>query len=575
MFEPNPFFLREARQHARRPLPLQLGLLALTGAFAFVLLLTLHLWNRLGRGPDPPDPLVGFLVFPHVCASLAAGIYGTDRIFGEEHRRSTLEALFLLPLTHGRWLAQRLLWPCYLVLVTWIAGFPVYVVASLVRIGTPTFNFQLSLIPLAAGVAAILLTLLLPPDYRERMRAARTATGTRQRTVDVDLTLTWLIFAGLGLLFQGALVSRLWLSGGIVSFYNGRLQIGLVLIVVAVAVFAAAMTVAMATVSREDRWVRVSQQARIVAAGTLYYAVTGLLLGTVGWSRLSIWVQWGAPLLFPLGMWLLLRSQSRPKEDRLAVGEVEWAEHRWANPVLTRDLRSFTRFSSIRRWIANEFLVLVGIYGLMLYLFVWKGTESVGSVTRVTLALAAIFGTLIVIGDVSARPFAMWTKERTTGALTMLFLLPRSSGELLRARLFSGLIYSLLTHLPLLLLAIVGIFWHVGSAPAVVGAILLTFSPIAGLFFVVLGCTVQPQTAPPWQWHRDDWWEAALAILQIGLLVVDVIVMATSVTNPFLPAWPLAALFFLLNTAVVYGCYRVRVRQFEALRIGERALSER
>jgi hypothetical protein len=330
----------------------------------------------------------------------------------------------------------------------------------------------------------------------------------------------------------------------------------------------------MATVSREDRWVRWSQRVRIGAVGVLYYGVSGLILGAL-WYRISFWVQWGVPILFPLAVWLLLRNQSRPKEDRLSVNEVLWAEQRWADPMVTRDLRSFTRFSSIRKWIGTEFLSLVGIYAVLVYLFVWKGGESLGSVTQGALGFGAIFGSMILIAEISARPFAMWTKERTSSTLTLLFLVPRPSGELLRGRLVSALFYCLSAHLPLVLLCVAGLAWHIQNAQWAIAAALLIFSPIAGLFFVVLGCTVQPQTAPPWQWYREDWLEAGLAVLQIILLVIDVVAIAQAVSHPSVMAWPMAAFLFLLNAWIVYGCYRIRVRQFEALRTGDRILNER
>ncbi|MCC2672828.1 MAG: hypothetical protein K0Q72_5300, partial [Armatimonadetes bacterium] len=320
MFLDNPFFLRETRQHARRPLPLQLGLLGLTGAFAFVLFMEQYLWNRFGRGNDPPDALIGFMVFPHFLVCAAAGAYGADRIFGEEHRRSTLEALFLIPISHGKWLAQRLAWPLYLVVTAWLTGVPAYLLAALLRIGSPDFNLQLSLIALSGGLVAMTLAMLLPPDYRERMRAARMAAGGRKRKVDVDLAFTWGIFSGLGILFQFSMISQIWRLRGPVSFYGTRLEIAPLLGAIALAVVGAAVAVSMATVSREDRWVRWSQRVRIGAVGVLYYGVSGLILGAL-WYRISFWVQWGVPILFPLAVWLLLRNQSRPKEDRLSVNE--------------------------------------------------------------------------------------------------------------------------------------------------------------------------------------------------------------------------------------------------------------
>ena len=570
----NPFFVREIRQHVRRPLPIQLGLLVTAGSMALVLLLLLYVWRRYGHRPDPPDELLYVVLFPHFLACIFAGVYGTDRVFGDEHRRSTLEALYLLPTAHSRWLLQRLAWPLYLLGLAWAVGAPTYLAAALVKIGEPAVNFRLSVIPLAAGLIAIALVLILPPDYRERMRAARMAASNRQRKVDADLLLCWAIVGGVVFLGQISLIMTVARRFGRAAFYFTQLPLPWLWIAVLIPVFFAAAVVAMATISREELWTRRALRARLAAVTVLYYALLGLVLGP-SWNALAWWVQWGPVVLYPLVVWLVLRSQARPKEDALAAPEVAWAEERWANPVITRDLRSFTRFSSIRRWILGEALVLLGIYLVMVYLFVWKNSVDLGTVTIAALSFGAFFGGVTVVADASARPFGMWTKERTAGTLTLLFMVPRSSREILRSRLITGLLYSVMAHIPLLLVTIAGVLWHISTAPPILAPILLVFSPIAGLFIVVLGCTVQPQTAPPWQWRREDWQEAGLAVLQIALLVIDVVVIAQWYRLATAEVWLPAIGLFLLNTAIVYGCYQIRLRQFEALRYGEREVTER
>ena len=574
----NPFFVREIRQHVRRPLPIQLGLLATAGSMAVVLLLLLYVWRRFGDRPDPPDELLYLVVFPHLLACIFAGVYGTDRIFADEHRRSTLEALYLLPMAHGRWLLQRLAWPLYLLLLVWAVGLPVYFSAALVKIGEPIYNLRFSLFPLVAGLIAVPLVLILPPDYRERMRAARMAAGDRQRKVDADLLLCWSIVGGVVFLGQISLIMTVARRFGQTAFYFTQTSIPPLWIAALLPMFIAAGVVAMATLAREEVWVRRALRARLAAVTALYYVLLGLVLGP-SWKALAWWVQWGPVVLYPLVVWLVLRSQARPKEDKLAGPEVAWAERRWANPVITRDLRSFTRFSSIRRWIAGEALVVLGIYLAMVYLFVVKNSVGLRTVTITALSFGAFFGAVLLVADASARPFGMWTKERTAGTLPLLFMVPRSSREILRSRLATGLLYSVTAHIPLLLVTLAGLIWHLATAPPflapILGPVLLVFSPIAGLFVVVLGCTVQPQTAPPWQWRREDWWEAALAVLQIALLVVDVVVIAQWPRLSTVEIWLPAAGLFLLNVGIVYGCYQVRLRQFEALRYGEREVSER
>jgi hypothetical protein len=570
----NPFFVREIRQHVRRPLPVQLGLLLTAGSTVLVLLLTLHMWRRFGDRPDPPDELLYLVLFPHLLACIAAGVYGTDRVFGDEHRRSTLEALYLLPTDHVRWLCQRLAWPLYLLGLAWSVGIPTYLVAALMRIGAPAANLWLSLIPLGAGLIAVPLVLSLPPDYRERMRAARMAAGNRARKLDADLGLCWAMTGGVVFLAQISLILAASRRFGRVAFYFMQISLPPLWAVALVPVFIAAGVVAMATLSRDELWTRRALRARLLAVTVLYYSLLGLVLGP-SWKALAWWVQWGPPLLYPLVIWLVLRSQARPKEDALAAPEVDWAERRWANPFITRDLRSFTRFSSIRRWAICEALVLLGIYLVLVYLFVVKNSLDLGSVTIAALSFGAFFGSVLLVADASARPFGMWTKERTAGTLTLLFMIPSSSREILRSRLLTGLLYSVSAHTPLLLVTLAGLIWHFATAPPQFGPILLIFSPVAGLFFVVLGCTVQPQTAPPWQWHRDDWIEAAFALTQVGLFVLDLMAIAQWYFRPIGEMWVVASGLCLLNAVIVYACYWVRLRQFDALRYGEREVQER
>jgi hypothetical protein len=570
----NPFFVREIRQHVRRPLPVQLGLLATAGSTALVLLVTLYVWRRYGDRPDPPDELLYLVIFPHFLACIFAAIYGTDRIFGDEHRRSTLEALYLLPTAHGRWLLQRLVWPLYLLLLAWSVGVPAYLIAALLKIGQPPDNFRLSLIPLVMGLITVALVLILPPDYRERMRAAQLAAGSQRRKVDVDLLLCWAVVGGTVFLGQVSLIMTVAHRFTRTAFYFTQLPLPWLWIAVLLPMLAAAGVVAMATISREELWARRALRARLAAVTVLYYVLAGLVLG-LSWTALAWWVRWGPVIVYPLVMWLVLRSQARPREDALAEPEVAWAERRWANPVITRDLRSFTRFSSIRRWIVGEALVLLGIYLAVVYLFVWKNSIDLGTVTTAALSFGAFFGAVMVVADASTRPFGMWTKERTSGTLALLFMVPRSSREILKSRLITGLFYSVAAHLPLLLVTLAGLIWQVNAGPPILAPVFLVFSPVAGLFVVVLGCTVQPQTAPPWQWRREDWLEAVLAVFQIALLVVDVVVIAQWPRRPGAGIWVPAAGMFLLNAGIVYGCYQVRLRQFEALRFGEREVQER
>jgi hypothetical protein len=67
----------------------------------------------------------------------------------------------------------------------------------------------------------------------------------------------------------------------------------------------------------------------------------------------------------------------------------------------------------------------------------------------------------------------------------------------------------------------------------------------------------------------------ALSLLQVAIMVADVFVLIEGVKGNVTLAWGGVIGLFLINSLLVYGCYVIRIRQFEALRQGERALTER
>src|SRR5687767_9084891 len=95
----NPFFIRETRQLARRLLLVQLLLMAVPCLLGAVLLFAIH----LARGRVTPESAVALAVF-HSLFCAVAGVIASDRIFGDEHRRGTLQGVLLLPLSPARWL---------------------------------------------------------------------------------------------------------------------------------------------------------------------------------------------------------------------------------------------------------------------------------------------------------------------------------------------------------------------------------------------------------------------------------------------------------------------------------------
>lgn len=205
-----------------------------------------------------------------------------------------------------------------------------------------------------------------------------------------------------------------------------------------------------------------------------------------------------------------------------------------------------------------------------IYLFVVRLGASLSSTLLALCLLAAALSVMVLLIEMAARPYGTWTRERTANTLILLFLTPLSSREILRGRLVGGLLYALNVHMPLLLAGTCGIIWITLRGAWMVLPFLLALSPLAALFAVVLASTIRPQVGAPWTWRLDEWLEVVLSIGQVVILFVAIVVLANLAGTNQALTWLSALGFFAVNTAIVWACYLIRVRQFETLRCGER-----
>lgn len=565
----NPFFRREARQLARRPGALLIGMLSVSVTLGFALLLCLA-WSA--KSHRSTSAATGWLLLvPHTALCMVAGVYGTDRIFADEHRRGTLEGLLFLPISPFRWVAMRLAAPLYGVLLAWIAGLPIYLTGIWAGLVTYRFVEEHAWVPPVAGLSVIPVLLLFPPDYRERLRRARL--GGAGRRADVEVFFGSAIVAGLGT-YVMLLLAKVGtvLSGGTVSWFAISLPGWLPTLVVSLLLVAAAAAGARSILTGEVG-PQSSRSLRVALLTAVYYADAGIILGSA-WSYSAFWLRWGPVGIYPLVMFWMLRGHTRPKEDPLSASEVDYAARLSGNSLLVRDFRVYTRFTSVRKAIVREVGILALAEAVLYYLIVWRGRGGLTELLVISSICATLVGIMVVVGEMSLRPFSNWNKERTGASLPLLFLIPQPSRSILHGRLVGAMIYALAVHLPLIVVSAAAIAWAIGRE-WMIGAYLLAFSPILLLFVIVLGCTVQPLNAPPWQWNHDDWCEVGLSILQIVLLFGELYFSASWREGGPAIAWAMAALTCLTNASIVAACYFLRARQFEALRSGSRELRER
>jgi hypothetical protein len=565
----NPFWTREVRQHAHRPLPVQVSLLANVAALSFFFLGGLLLRaSSSALLPFSASDLVNWLLFCHTLCCLTAGAYAADRVFGEEQRRATLEGTLLLPYPPWQWLFLKLAHPSYLVLLAWAVALPVYLMMAVARLAPFPTLLSLSRIPLLAGFLVVAVVLLLPPDYLRQLRAIR-MTGARAAGGDPDAAMRGLLLAALLIAVQYGLITGAFthlLRGQ--AFYSIRVPGWLVWGLMGGAFLAASLSTAMAVVLGDERSARRAFRLRGVALALLYYGTAGLLLGP-GWRMLPEWVAPVALVLLPAAVVGAHFLPKRRREDRRAEVEVGWMAGRWDSPVLLKDLRVYTRFRSLQRSLLAEMAVLAVLVGLLAYLMIWLGGNPPSRLVDAVTRMAGVFAPFILTAEWSIRPFFLWTKERTGNTLALLFLTPLRSEEILRSRLFGGLLYSCAAHAPLLVLAIAALVLAVVRGAWIGVLALLAGSPVLFLFAVGFGCTVRPQSGPLWKWTIEDWLEVPLAILQLPALFGCVALGALGRRLPFGLALSLALFLFAVNAAITWACYHLRVRQFDALRRGD------
>lgn len=544
----------------------QLLLMAVPCLLGAILLLTIH----LSRGRVTPQSAIALTVF-HSLFCAIAGVFACDRIFGDEHRRGTLQGVLLLPLSPVRWLVLRLAFPLFTVGLAWAAAIPVYVLVPALSSASHDATLRLTLIPLCLGLAALPVVLLLPPDFVERMRRARSGGGRNPRQ-DADLVVRMLLLYSLVLSAQTLLWTQMVARfGAPQSVFGLRVPGWLPVTLIAAAILLASVSTALATISTLEARERWAARVRLAALTAIYYTNIGLFLGR--FPQLPAWLRWTLLLIFPVVCLLNQWRAGGRREDRLAQEECAWVAARWDDPVLVKDFRVYTRFLSVRRTAIWECLGLAAILSGLAYLIVGVvGLSWLDYADRVA-PWFLFFTPVILLGEICSRPFAAWNRERSAKTLPLLFLTALSSRQILWGRLKGAVLYAVLGHLPILVITLPASAWILGRNTAEVMPWVTAFSPVAALFAVAFACAVRSQSTPIWEWLKEDYLELVLGLVQVALLI-GTAVAAIEVSRSVVSAWMLAVPVFTANAWLAWACYRLRARQLEALRCGDAPLRE-
>ena len=558
----NPFVLRELRQLARRPRPLRIwGVGAVLATLLYVLLL-------LRIGPPPYQPgywipeLLLALVPWHAVMCLQAGLYGSNRVFADEHRRATLEGLFLLPASPARWLAAKLLFPLLLVLLAWAAGMPFYVFPAALGMAPATAVHQAAMPALFAGLGVLPVLLLLPPDYRERLQRLEVHTGGPAPRLDGDLQSRLLLLA-LGVVTFTWLAIRPIFGGPgrstTLPFYSTWAPQWAIWLAAVVPFAVAAGLTALATASRQER----HERAALWARGSVTVCLHFLFLAGL-WKLLPHWVQ-AVLLVLPLVVLLPLLRKPRPKEDPLSTLEIDWIAQRWDNPLLIRDLRVYSRLSSIRRGVLGRGIPVAILLAAQAIGISWALQGMFASKVH---PLAWIFGCALSLPVVllpAVQASQSWLKERRAETLQMLLLTPQKPGEMIRARLLAGTLYYGVVYAPVLLVIL--------AAPAtreawVVGPMLLAFAPqwYAGILAVESAERPESPGAP----GTEVTPAAALLILGSAGCILGTLYLCFSLAAEMEPwrVWVTAACIAAIGVGIGWLATRVRAEQLQSLRAG-------
>ena len=548
----NPFFVRECRQARRR---LHQGAWGAGVGFAALLGVLVLFWVAPGGLKAAP---LHYPLLPALC--LAGGhtllfLGGALRpVLAGELRTGTFQQLLLLPYSSGRLLLARLVYPCWWLLVTWLGGWPFYVVAALT--GLAPLGLLSSVAPLPLLLALFGIAIELMDDTAFRRLKAETTSGPRPVSAGQGVGSMLPIWSLLFTAFREAVST---VPGGWNAphpVFGGSLpRWGFWAVLLGVIWMAAAGT-ALAGLSTSEAAERTFGRVRRLADGLLYLLIVGSVWNLLPpWQALILLV--GIPVVACL-LAALIRWIVPPRRiDPLSAAEVAWCAGRWDNPLFLRDLRTDTRYVSMRRSLVRRTLVvLITLTALTLPLLAGNlGPFIPWDELVYGIGLSAA-GFLFYYPQVHAE--LAWGRERPGHGAALLLLAPISTLELLRGRALAAVVYCWTVNAVLWLVMAAAAGWALWRGR---GVPLVTLATVAPLFLAALAGSWSPPEGAERTGRKDL---LILLMCGTGLGSWGLAFNTDRLPTPLMLL--LAALLCAANWGLARGFYRLRLAELEQFR---------
>lgn len=615
----NPFLTRELRQHRGERLRMCLARLSWICSLGLLPLLMVVVpalaWRAYGLEwtYTPPPPFL--LVMPHGMLCFLAAGYGLDRFVAAERRQATLGSVLLVSLPPSHWLLQKLVFPLYVLVLTWLAGLPFYLAAAALDIDLPLRLLTYSLIPLALGLYTLTLPLLVPSET-----LLEGAEYERPRPWEhlllAPLVLLPFLIAGIWGVFKG--MAGRWSTS---QLFCMHVPDGVVLALLLPILPVGSYFTGLAALSGGEASARLAHRARLACVTWLYL----LLFGLFGFQW---WVLLGAALSLLAGSGPLYqelkqrwRRARRPHtaggaspdrstpaarkriEDPRSRGDVAWLAGYWDNPIFVRDLRMRTRAASFRRaliggWMAfGIILLIIGLLPLTAFVGAiiaspaqaWHSVRAAGAAIapahKDMLALfCGAYSLLILVGGASGSPTG---RAQLAGAtrdaeprLPEEFATPLASEDLLLGRAVAAALYSWCFATPAIMgLAVSALYaawrgvWSVfpllAACLPLLAAVVLPHRYLSP--YALAELQVEKEAAPPR--YRPA------GALRCLLLLVELAVLGALLSGRLPASVPaaflLSPLLFWFNVTYLRDCWHARVRRLNALRLAQPKPSRR
>lgn len=476
----NPFFVREVRAFGRRGLGLLAWPLMVQALFLCVPLLVME---RAAAGQlQPVDAWRGlslvFLGLGHAAVSGGVGWIAGKRVLGEEHRRRALDGLRLLTRNPAGWLAQKLVFPLYVVGLVWSAALPYYAATALRGHFLPGQLAPGALLALCLGLLTFGAALLAPAEgLRSPIRSGKRVRPAAAWSDVLRMGLpAWIALVLLRLAFDWMLYALNMRPSPFRSapFFGASFATDQGLAVLFSAYAVTCFGAAHAVVNPAGQWsTKLRDGARILGVAVAY----GLFLGyqwpgvmTLGFALMALGGCAAAVLAALPAEWRERLTPARGKrprgEDRLSARELAGLARRWDNAVFVRDLRVALRGGGLLR----QFALNSGGLCLLTVAMTGAGAPFLGApvapggggsslAQRLALSAIAVSSWLMLPALLAygGRSLASWGTERRCSTLLQVFASPLATETVVRGRWIAAVLVGLARSLPAPLIFLAGL----------------------------------------------------------------------------------------------------------------------